>query len=119
VHTNSGIPNHAFLCYRGGNGRLCLGKAGMVWYLTLRDKLTDRATFQDCAKLTYQVAGRKFGKGSLEQKAVQKVGLKSVSKLEQRPARKQHPKNNSQNEKGGVELSRPHLLVLLTITCSS
>jgi Zn-dependent metalloprotease len=80
VHTNSGIPNHAFYVTAVEMGGFAWEKAGLVWYLTLRDKLTDRATFADCAKLTYQVAGVQFGKGSFEQKAVQKgwaeVGIK-------------------------------------------
>jgi Zn-dependent metalloprotease len=70
VHINSGIPNHAF--YRtaleiGGNA---WEKAGQIWYVTLRDKLTSTSKFQDCANLTYEVAGTLYGAESLEQKAV-------------------------------------------------
>ncbi|NWG08449.1 MAG: M4 family metallopeptidase [Chloroflexi bacterium] len=70
VHINSGIPNHAFYVAAleiGGNAWL---KAGQIWYVTLRDKLTSSSKFQDCANLTYQTAGELFGTGSLEQQAV-------------------------------------------------
>jgi len=70
VHINSGIPNHAFYVAAteiGGNAWL---KAGQIWYVTLRDKLTSSSKFQDCANLTYQTAADLFGAGSLEQQAV-------------------------------------------------
>ena len=54
-------------------------KAGQIWYVTLKDKLTANSNFQDCANLTYQVAGELYGAGGLEQQAVRKgwteVGL--------------------------------------------
>ena len=54
-------------------------RAGQIWYVTLRDKLTATSKFQDCASQTYQVAGQLFGAGSIEQQAVKKgwaeVGL--------------------------------------------
>jgi Zn-dependent metalloprotease len=70
VHINSGIPNRAFYVTAteiGGNAWL---KAGQIWYVTLRDKLTSSSKFQDCADLTYLTAGELFGAGSLEQQAV-------------------------------------------------
>jgi Zn-dependent metalloprotease len=70
VHINSGIPNRAFYLTAtelGGNAWL---KAGQIWYVTLRDKLTSTSKFQDCANLTYQTAADLFGAGSLEQQAV-------------------------------------------------
>lgn len=79
VHINSGIPNRAFYITAvelGGNAWI---KAGQIWYVTLKDKLTANSKFQDCANLTYQVAGELFGAGSIEQQAVKKgwaeVGL--------------------------------------------
>jgi Zn-dependent metalloprotease len=92
VHTNSGIPNHAFYVTAVEMGGFAWEKAGMIWYLTLRDKLTDRATFQDCANLTYQVAASKFGKGSLEQKAVQKGWAEVGIKVGTTPRKKKLPK---------------------------
>ena len=79
VHINSGIPNHAFYVAAFELGGNAWEKAGQVWYVTLRDKLTANSKFQDCANLTYQTAGELFGAGSIEQQAVQKgwaaVGL--------------------------------------------
>lgn len=72
VHINSGIPNHAFhltAMQLGGNAWV---KAGQIWYVTLKDKLTATSNFQACANLTYQSAGELFGAGSIEQQAVQK-----------------------------------------------
>lgn len=79
VHINSGIPNHAFYITAMELGGNAWTKAGQIWYVTLRDKLTSTSNFQACANLTYQVAGELFGAGGLEQQAVRKgwetVGL--------------------------------------------
>jgi Zn-dependent metalloprotease len=79
VHINSGIPNHAFYVTAIELGGHAWEKAGQIWYVTLKDKLTTNSRFQDCANLTYQVAGDLYGAGGLEQQAVQKgwaaVGL--------------------------------------------
>ena len=70
VHINSGIPNRAFYLTATEIGGKAWEKAGMIWYITLRDRLREMSTFQDAANLTYSVAGGLFGKGSAEQKAV-------------------------------------------------
>lgn len=79
VHINSGIPNYAFYVTAMELGGNAWTKAGQIWYVTLRDRLQANSKFQDCANLTYQVAGELFGAGSIEQQAVQKgwtaVGL--------------------------------------------
>jgi Zn-dependent metalloprotease len=79
VHINSGIPNHAFYVTALELGGFAWEKAGQIWYVTLKDKLTATSKFQDCANLTYQVAGELYGAGSIEQQAVKKgwdaVGL--------------------------------------------
>lgn len=79
VHINSGIPNHAFYTTALELGGHAWEKAGQIWFVTLKDKLTASSNFQDCANLTYQVAGELYGAGGLEQQAVQKgwaqVGL--------------------------------------------
>lgn len=72
VHINSGIPNRAFYITAMELGGYAWEKAGQIWYVTLRDKLTANSQFQDCANLTYLTAGELFGKGSLEQLAVKK-----------------------------------------------
>lgn len=70
VHINSGIPNHAFYLTAMELGGYAWEKAGQIWYVTLRDKLSENSNFQQCADLTYQTAGELFGAGSLEQQAV-------------------------------------------------
>lgn len=70
VHTNSGIPNHAFYLAATEIGGYAWEKAGKIWYVTLRDKLRPNSQFKDAAKATVMVAGDLFGTGSTEQKAV-------------------------------------------------
>jgi Zn-dependent metalloprotease len=70
VHINSGIPNHAFYLTALELGGFAWEKAGQIWYVTLKDKLTTNSNFQQCASHTYQTAGELFGAGSLEQQAV-------------------------------------------------
>lgn len=72
VHINSGIPNHAFYLIATQIGGFTWEKAGQIWYVTLRDKLTSSSNFQDCGNRTYQTAGELFGANSLEQQAVKK-----------------------------------------------
>ena len=70
VHINSGIPNHAFYKVATELGGHAWEKAGQIWYVTLRDRLTASSNFQQCANLTHQTAGELFGANSLEQQAV-------------------------------------------------
>jgi Zn-dependent metalloprotease len=72
VHINSGIPNYAFFVTATEIGGFAWEKAGLIWYLTLKDKLKFDSDFQQCANLTWQVAGAQFGNNSLEQEAVRK-----------------------------------------------
>lgn len=71
VHINSGIPNHAFYVTATQIGGFAWEKAGTIWYITLRDKLTPSSNFQSAADLTCQTAGELYGTGSAEQLAVQ------------------------------------------------
>ena len=79
VHINSGIPNRAFYITAVELGGFAWERAGQIWYVTLKDKLTATSRFQDCANQTYQAAAQLFGAGSIEQQAVKKgwaeVGL--------------------------------------------
>jgi Zn-dependent metalloprotease len=77
VHINSGIPNHAFYITATQIGGNAWEKAGMIWYVTLRDKLTATSNFQAAADLTYQTAGELYGANSLEQQGV-KAGWDAV-----------------------------------------
>jgi Zn-dependent metalloprotease len=70
VHINSGIPNHAFYFIALEIGGFAWEKAGMIWYKTLTDKLSERSNFQDAADLSYQAAGELYGVGGQEQNAV-------------------------------------------------
>jgi Zn-dependent metalloprotease len=72
VHINSGIPNHAFYVTAVEIGGNAWEKAGLIWYRTLREKLQPRATFQDAANLTFEMAGTQYGVGGAEQLAVRK-----------------------------------------------
>ena len=80
VHTNSGIPNHAFYLAAVEIGGNAWEKAGKIWYITLRDRLRAKSQFKDAAKATVLVAGDLFKTGSAEQSAVKKawadVGIK-------------------------------------------
>jgi Zn-dependent metalloprotease len=70
VHINSGIPNHAFYATAMEMGGFAWEKAGQIWYVTLRDRLSSTAVFVQAAQQTYLVAGSLYGNGSLEQQAV-------------------------------------------------
>jgi Zn-dependent metalloprotease len=72
VHINSGIPNYAFYVAATEIGGYSWEKAGLIWYVTLKDRMKFDTNFQQCASLTFQVAAEKFGTGSLEQEAVRK-----------------------------------------------
>jgi len=69
VHTNSGIPNHAFYLAAVALGGHAWEKAGRIWYETLRDKrLKATATFRQFAHYTVANAGHVFG--AAERRAV-------------------------------------------------
>jgi Zn-dependent metalloprotease len=62
VHTNSGIPNHAFYLAATALGGHAWEKAGRIWYETLRDKRLKRtATFAQFARYTVVNAAHFFG----------------------------------------------------------
>jgi Zn-dependent metalloprotease len=69
VHTNSGIPNHAFFLAATAIGGHSWERAGRIWYEAARD-LTSSATFREAATATAAVAARLFGNASREHKAV-------------------------------------------------
>ena len=80
VHTNSGIPNHAFYLVATELGGFAWERAGRIWYEALTKRLTSSSNFQDAADNTFAAAGDLYGVGSDEQKAVQNgwhgVGIK-------------------------------------------
>lgn len=84
VHINSGIPNKVFYLAAMEIGGFAWEKTGLIWYTTLRDRLTERSNFQKAADFTSEVAESLYGKKSSEQRAVRKawesVGIKVKSK---------------------------------------
>ena len=81
IHTNSGIPNHAFHQVATALGGFAWEKAGRIWYDAMRDKqLKADARFSDFARITFQHARKLFGPKSHESIAVKdgwaKVGVK-------------------------------------------
>jgi Zn-dependent metalloprotease len=71
VHTNSGIPNHAFYLAATAIGGNAWEAAGQIWYETLTTKLEPDATFEDAAQATIAVATSRFGADSTEAQAVE------------------------------------------------
>ncbi len=72
VHTNSGIPNHAFFLAATELGGFAWERAGKIWYRALK-MLNADATFEEAAQATIEAATATFGAGSTEQAAVQKA----------------------------------------------
>lgn len=70
VHINSGIPNRAFYVTAVNLGGFAWEKAGQIWYVTLKSKLSESANFATAAAKTYEAARDLYGQGSLEQQAV-------------------------------------------------
>jgi Zn-dependent metalloprotease len=78
VHTNSGIPNHAFYLTAIALGGHAWEVAGRIWYETLRDRrLKANATFRQFAVLTVTAAAQGFGaaEGKAVAAAWQGVGI--------------------------------------------
>jgi Zn-dependent metalloprotease len=75
VHTNSGIPNHAFYLAATAMGGRAGDAAGPIWYETLRDPgLRPTAQFRDFATATLAAAQRLgHGATSTEYQAVRQA----------------------------------------------
>lgn len=71
VHTNSGIPNHAFYLAATAVGGHAWESAGRVWYQTMAARAVGpQAQFHTFALATIQTADRLFGQGSAVSTAV-------------------------------------------------
>ncbi|HYD60927.1 MAG TPA: M4 family metallopeptidase [Noviherbaspirillum sp.] len=71
VHINSGIPNHAFYQVAMALGGYSWEKAGRIWYDALCDqRVRPNTGFVRFARITADIAGRRYGVGSKEQQAV-------------------------------------------------
>ena len=87
VHTNSGIPNHAFYLAATSVGGFSWIKAGQIWYDTLTDaRLKKNADFATFANLTVLNAGRRYGSTSPEKDSVFNA-WKQVGVLKAAPAK--------------------------------
>lgn len=72
VHTNSGIPNHAFFLAATAIGGNAWEGAGAVWWDALTsDAVTASIDFAGFARVTVDAAGSRFGQGSTQHGAVQ------------------------------------------------
>ncbi|WP_347354558.1 M4 family metallopeptidase [Intrasporangium sp.] len=78
VHTNSGIPNHAFYVIATTIGGNAWEAPGQIWYDTLADsRLRPGSTFARFAGLTLRNAKARYGSSSTEAAAV-KAGWEAV-----------------------------------------
>jgi Zn-dependent metalloprotease len=88
-HTSSGIPNKAFwktcteIAEKSGI-KNSWEKAGMIWYVSLRDAVKSDSQFIDVANSTYALAGQLFGDDPKIQEAV-KTGWNEVGIKPERP----------------------------------
>lgn len=72
VHTNSGIPNHAFYLAATNIGGYAWERAGLIWYRALQSPLLrPTASFRTFARLTVRTARQLFGGSSVEASAVE------------------------------------------------
>ncbi len=72
VHTNSGIPNHAFYVTATTLGGNSWEAPGAIWYDSLADpRVKPNSTFAAFAAITLRQARNRFGGGSPEADAVQ------------------------------------------------
>jgi Zn-dependent metalloprotease len=70
VHTNSGIPNHAFYLVATRLGGHAWERAGRIWYDTLLAGMKPTTDFAGFAALTLAAATKRYGEGSAEADAV-------------------------------------------------
>jgi Zn-dependent metalloprotease len=78
VHTNSGIPNHAFYVVATTMGGKAWEKPGIIWYDAMRDpRVRPNADFLTFAKATLRSAKQRFGAQSAEVGAV-RAGWEAV-----------------------------------------
>ncbi|MCU1693695.1 MAG: family metallopeptidase [Frankiales bacterium] len=71
VHTNSGIPNHAFYLAATALGGFAWERAGRVWYEALRDpQVRPGSDFRAFGRATVRQAKARFGTSSSEASAV-------------------------------------------------
>jgi len=91
VHSNSGIPNHAFYRVARDLGGRAWEVAGRIWYRALTRELGPRSRFQHCADATARSASELYGVRSDAHRAVlaawKAVGIE-VATTEPAPVRR-------------------------------
>lgn len=100
VHINSGIPNRAFYVAAYNLGGFAWEKAGQIWYLTLKSKLSESLTFAMAAAKTYEAAAELYGVGSLEQRAVRAGWAEVGIEIDAEPGTPEPPPNNGNARPG-------------------
>ena len=70
VHTNSGIPNHAFYLVATKLGGYAWERAGQIWYDTLLSGISPTVDFAGFAAATVAAAQKRYGGSSAEVAAV-------------------------------------------------
>ena len=115
VHINSGIPNHAFYLVADALGGYAWERAGRIWYQTLL-ALNSQSNFEECAATCLAVAGRDYGVGGDEYRAVEAawrtVGVSR--KAEVKVAAKRAPKFEGKLGGRDIDKLEPSLQHLAT-----
>lgn len=71
VHTNSGIPNHAFYLAATAIGGYAWEKAGRIWFSALQDpRMRPTTRFRGFARATLRAAAAIYGPAGAEQTAI-------------------------------------------------
>lgn len=74
IHTNSGIPNHAFYRLATALGGYAWGRAGRIWWLAITsDDLPENPGFADFARVAVRVAAIRYGDDGEEHRAVREA----------------------------------------------
>jgi hypothetical protein len=73
VHINSGIPNRAFVLAATAIGGFAWERTGTIWFDAITGDIAADCDFVTFAGLTESAAARRFGDGSLEQRAVREA----------------------------------------------
>ncbi|WP_159053211.1 M4 family metallopeptidase [Streptomyces regalis] len=87
IHTNSGIPSHAFYLLAARLGGQAWERAGQIWWDALTsDGMRDGLQFVDWARLTLTAARTRYGDDSQEEHAVREawsgVGVAATTSAE-------------------------------------
>ena len=68
MHTNSGIPNHAFYLVATELGGFSWERAGRIWYEALTKRLISTSNFQDAADARLELRGTYLALAAMSRK---------------------------------------------------